>query len=133
TAADYKCELVVFPEYFTVQLLTLGNVRRPISEQIRDLAGQLPRFVEMMERLAKDHHMYILAGTIPAMDDTGRVVNRAYFFGPTGEYGMQGKLHVTRFEDEDWKISSAEHLRIFETSFGRVAITICYDVEFPEV
>jgi predicted amidohydrolase len=31
TAADYKCRLVVFPEYFAVQLLTLGDLRRPIS------------------------------------------------------------------------------------------------------
>jgi predicted amidohydrolase len=44
TAADYKCHLLVFPEYFSVQLLTLGNVKRPIREQIRDLAKQAPRF-----------------------------------------------------------------------------------------
>jgi predicted amidohydrolase len=37
TAADYRCHLLVFPEYFTTQLLTLGNVRRPIDQQIRDL------------------------------------------------------------------------------------------------
>ena len=36
TAVDYKCRLIVFPEYFTTQLLTLGDVRRPIREQIRD-------------------------------------------------------------------------------------------------
>ena len=46
TAEDYKCQLVVFPEYFTVQLLTLGNIKRPIAEQIRDLAQQVPRFME---------------------------------------------------------------------------------------
>ena len=40
TAADYKCQLAVFPEYFTVQLLTLGDVRRPIREQVRSLADQ---------------------------------------------------------------------------------------------
>ena len=33
TAADYRCQLVVFPEYFSVQLLTLGDIRRPIREQ----------------------------------------------------------------------------------------------------
>ena len=48
TAADYKCRLVVFPEYFTTQLLTLDNVKRPIREQVRSLAQQAPRFVEMM-------------------------------------------------------------------------------------
>ena len=29
TASDYDCQLVVFPEYFTLQLLTLGDIRRP--------------------------------------------------------------------------------------------------------
>lgn len=40
TAADYRCRLIVFPEYFTTQLLTLGDVRRPIADQMRDLARQ---------------------------------------------------------------------------------------------
>lgn len=53
TAADYRCDLMVFPEYFTVQLLTLQNVKRPIQEQIRGLANEVPRFVEMMGSLAK--------------------------------------------------------------------------------
>ena len=35
TAADYKAHLMVFPN-FTTQLLTLGDVRRPITEQVRD-------------------------------------------------------------------------------------------------
>ena len=30
TAKDYKANLLVFPEYFSTQLLTLGNTRRPI-------------------------------------------------------------------------------------------------------
>ncbi len=49
TAADYNCQLLVFPEYFTVQLLTLGNVKRPIREQIQDLARQGPAYLELME------------------------------------------------------------------------------------
>ncbi len=43
TAADYKCHLMVFPEYFTVQLLTLGDIKRPIDLQVRDLANQEAR------------------------------------------------------------------------------------------
>ncbi len=134
TAADYKCHLLVFPEYFTVQLLTLGNVKRPINEQIRDLAKQLPRFVELMSSLARKHHLYILAGTIPVMDDaSGPVYNDAYFFNPSGDYAVQGKLHMTRFETEDWKVSARSKLRFFDTEFGRMAVAVCYDVEFPEI
>jgi predicted amidohydrolase len=134
TAADYDCHLMVFPEYFTVQLLTLGNVKRPIREQIRDLAAQVPRFVEMMSGLAKKNHIYVVAGTIPVVDPkTDKVYNDSYIFAPSGEFGVQGKIHMTRFESEDWKISPTTRLRIFETNFGKVAIAICYDVEFPEI
>lgn len=134
TAADYDCHLMVFPEYFTVQLLTLGNVKRPIYEQIRDLATQVPRFVEMMAKLAKDNHIYVVAGTIPVLDPkTDKVYNDSYIFAPSGEFGVQGKIHMTRFENEDWKISPTTRLRTFETSFGKISIAVCYDVEFPEI
>jgi predicted amidohydrolase len=134
TAADYDCHLIVFPEYFTVQLLTLGNVRRPIREQVRDLAKQVPRYVELMSGLAKKHKIYILAGSIPTMADAAETVyNDAYFFGRSGDYGVQGKLHMTRFEVEDWKVSPRASMKLFDTAFGRVAVAICYDVEFPEM
>jgi len=134
TAADYGCHLAVFPEYFTVQLLTLGNVKRPIDVQIRDLAGQLPRYLELMSGLARTHGLYVVGGSIPVVDDESETVyNQSYFFAPSGEHGMQGKLHMTRFEREDWKIAARSRLRVFETDFGRLAIAICYDVEFPEI
>ena len=134
TAKDYRCQLVVFPEYFTVQLLTLGNVKRPIHEQIHDLATQLPRFVELMSGLSRRHRLYIAAGTIPVIDEGSKKVhNDSYFFAPSGEFGVQGKLHMTRFEDEEWFVSGRGKLKIFETSFGRLSVQICYDVEFPEL
>jgi predicted amidohydrolase len=134
TAADYKSHLLVFPEYFTIQLLTLGNIKRPINEQIRDLAKQVPRFIEMMSELARQTRIYIVAGTIPTLGDGEDLIhNQSFFFGPGGEFGVQGKLHMTRFETEDWKVSAHSRLRVFETVFGRVAIAICYDVEFPEI
>ncbi len=135
TAADYKCHLLVFPEYFTVQLLTLGNLKRPIRDQIRDLAKQKDQFVEMMSQLAKRHRLYIVGGTIPTLADeeTDCVYNDCYVFGPKGDYGVQGKTHMTRFEKEDWIVSPRSRLKVFDTEFGKMAVAICYDVEFPEV
>jgi predicted amidohydrolase len=132
TAEDYDCQIVVFPEYFTTQLLTLGDVKRPIPEQVRDLANQLPRYVDLFGRLAKRFRLHIVGGTIPVRDGD-RMVNRCFFFSPSGEHGVQGKLHMTRFETEEWNISPSRTLKVFETPFGRVAIAICYDVEFPEI
>lgn len=135
TAADYRCQLVVFPEYFASQLLTLGNIKRPISEQVRDLAKQKDRIIEMMTAHAKRKKIYIVAGTLPVASekDPLQIRNECYFFSPNGKIGMQGKLHMTRFEKEEWLVSAHDTLKIFETEFGRVGINICYDVEFPEL
>jgi predicted amidohydrolase len=134
TAADYRCQLLVFPEYFTVQLLTLGDVKRPIDRQIRDLAGQESRVIELMSRLAKRSGMYIVAGTMPAMaSGEDNVYNQCGVFAPSGEHGIQRKLHMTRFESEEWLVSPGTRLRVFETDLGTIAVTVCYDVEFPEL
>ena len=133
TAADYKCAVVVFPEYFTSQLLTLGDVRRPIDEQVRDLPRYVPRYVELLTRLARRHDIYSVGGTILTEGESGRVHNECFVFGPGGDHVVQGKLHMTRFETEEWRISPRASVEIVETRFGRVGVTICYDVEFPEV
>jgi predicted amidohydrolase len=134
TAADYRCHLMVFPEYFTVQLLTLEDVRRPIDQQIRDLARHVPRYLELLSGLAREYRLYIVGGTIPVVDNGAtKVHNEAFFFAPSGEFAAQGKIHMTRFESEEWIVDARRHLRLFETDFGRVAILICYDVEFPEL
>ncbi|HVH39164.1 MAG TPA: carbon-nitrogen hydrolase family protein [Gemmatimonadaceae bacterium] len=132
TAADYKCRLVLFPEYFTLQLLTLGDVRSPIREQVRRLSTYVPRYVELFSTLAKAHGLYICAGTIPVADN-GNVHNESFFFGPDGAHGVQTKLHMTRFEAEEWIVQSRNRLTVFDTALGRIAIAICYDVQFPEV
>lgn len=133
TAADYRCELVVFPEYFTLQLLTLGDVHRPIEQQVRDLPAFVPRYVELMTGLARKHDIYIVGGTILTTGGDGVIHNECFVFGPNGEHVVQGKLHMTRFESEEWKVTPSSELRAIETRFGRIAVAICYDVEFPEV
>jgi predicted amidohydrolase len=136
TARDYNVDLMVFPEYFTCQLLTtLNAMDRPITEQIRHLAKLEDRIVDLMKRLAKESGMYIVGGSLPAVDppDLETVYNECYFYGPEGHWDVQGKLHMTRFEKEEWHVSPHKKLKVFDTPLGRVAITICYDVEFPEL
>lgn len=134
TAVDYKCHLMVFPEYFTVQLLTLGNIHRPIREQIVELSRCRSGYIELFTALARQHQIYIVAGTIPVFDEErSQLHNDSHFFSPSGEYGVQGKMHMTRFESEEWYVSPRERLKVFETDFGKVAIAICYDIEFPEI
>lgn len=135
TAADYGCKLIVFPEYFTIQLLTLGDVSRPITEQVRRLSKWETQFIDLMKGLAKTSGLYIVAGSLPTMseEDDQTVYNDSYLFAPSGEFGVQGKMHVTRWEAEDWLVTPRDQLTLFETAFGKMAINICYDVEFPEL
>jgi predicted amidohydrolase len=135
TAADYHCKLIVFPEYFTVQLLTLENHFGEVPQQVRKLSKRVEQFIEMMTGFAKRYNIYIVAGTIPVMDpgDSEHVYNESFFFAPTGDHQKQGKLHMTRWEAEDWFVSPRSKLRVFETDIGVLAIAICYDVEFPEI
>jgi predicted amidohydrolase len=135
TAADYHCHLVVFPEYFSTQLLTLGDMKRPMPEQIRSLADQAGRIDAVFTRLAKETGMYILGGTVPILGERGdpSVFNQSTLYAPSGKSGRQRKLHMTRFESEEWHVSAGHRLRVFDTALGRLAITVCYDVEFPEL
>lgn len=133
-AADYDSRLIVFPEYFTTQLLTLGDVDLPVDAQIRLLADRLPDYVDLMSGLARRHGVLLVGGTIPVRGEGEDVVhNDAHVFAPDGRHAIQGKLHMTRFEKEEWRVSPRTSLRVFEADFGRFAVAICYDVEFPEI
>lgn len=134
TAKDYKVRVLVFPEYFTTQLLTLGDIKRPIEKQIRDLAKQESRIIELISGLAKKNRMVIVGGTLPGFnEDQSKILNKCYVFATNGNYDLQTKLHMTRFEKEEWLVSPGSRLRIFECDFGKFAVAICYDVEFPEI
>ena len=46
---------------------------------------------------------------------------------------MQRKIHITPHERRDWVIEGGDDFQVFDTDAGRVAIMICYDIEFPEL
>jgi predicted amidohydrolase len=88
-----------------------------------------------MSKLAREGGIYIVAGSLPVRDPKSpeRLFNECHVFSPDGTHASQAKLHMTRFEKEHWKVSPGSGLRLFETEFGRLAVALCYDVEFPEI
>ena len=87
-----------------------------------------------MASFARRHDLYICAGTIPVRNGEGPGIrNESFLCNPKGEHRSQSKIHMTRFESVEWFVNPGDHLKVFETSFGKLAITICYDVEFPEL
>ena len=131
-ADDYKCDLVVFPEYFTAQLLTIEANSGPIHAQIRRLAEHSPGLIRFFAGLARKHKIHIVAGTFPILAGE-KVYNDSHLFDPQGKCVVQGKMHLSRFEQEEWRVSPRDQFKVFETTLGRISIAIGYDVEFPEV
>lgn len=125
--------LLVFPEYGAMELAsTFGAATEgDLEGQIAAVSGLVERIDALHAALAARHGLHILAASLPVRLADGRAVNRARFFAPNGEIGVQDKQIMTRFERESWGISGNPGLRLFETPIGRIGIAICYDVEFP--
>jgi len=74
----------------------------------------------------------IIGGSQFTVEDE-RLYNIAYLFRRNGTIGKQYKLHITPSERRWWGVDPGDKVEVFETDRGKIAILICYDVEFPEV
>jgi predicted amidohydrolase/GNAT superfamily N-acetyltransferase len=131
SAKEYKAHFVLFPEFFTMQLLSYINEPAP-AMAVRRLARMAPDYEALFMRLAGETGMYIIAGTHPIIQK-GKVFNAAHLFTPNGQVFRQKKVHLTPTESGPYQLSRGNGLYVYHTDFGNIAILICYDVEFPEV
>jgi len=131
SAKDYKAHFVLFPEFFTMQLLSYINEPAP-ALAVRRLARLAPEYEALFMRLAKETGIYIIGGTHPVFQ-RGKVFNAAHLFTPNGQVFRQKKVHLTPTESGPYQLSRGHGLYLYHTDFGNIAILICYDVEFPEV
>jgi predicted amidohydrolase/GNAT superfamily N-acetyltransferase len=131
SAKDYHAHFVLFPEFFTMQLLSYINEPAP-ALAVRRLARLAPQYEELFIRLAKETGIYIIGGTHPVFQ-RGKVFNAAHLFTPNGQVFRQKKVHLTPTESGPYQLSRGHGLYLYHTDFGNIAILICYDVEFPEV
>jgi predicted amidohydrolase/GNAT superfamily N-acetyltransferase len=131
SAKDYKAHFILFPEFFTMQLLSYINEPAP-ALAVRRLARLAPQYEALFIRLAKETGIYIIGGTHPVFQ-RGKVFNAAHLFTPNGQVFRQKKVHLTPTESGPYQLSRGHGLYLYHTDFGNIAILICYDVEFPEV
>jgi predicted amidohydrolase len=132
-AAQAGAKLLVFPEYGTMELTSLAGkeIAGDLARSIASLQDVLPRVDALNAKLAREHKVFISAGTAPFAQKDGGYRNTARLFAPSGAVGMQQKRVMTRFERERWHISAGEGLNVFDTPLGKIGIAICYDAEFP--
>ncbi len=130
-AAREGAKLAVFPEYGAMELASLDPATMgDLAGSMRFVASLAPHIDALHIELARTYSMHILASSMPALRD-GRYRNVARLFTPSGTFGEQQKLIMTRFEREQWRISAGGPLHLFDTALGRIGILICYDSEFP--
>lgn len=134
-AARAGAQLLVFPEYASMSLAALfpPEVQQDLHGQIVRMQALRDDYLALHQRLAREHRTHILAGSFPWQQDDGRFHNRAWLCAPSGDAAFQDKRMMTRFEREQWNIAGGApvSLRLFDTALGRIAVNICYDIEFP--
>jgi predicted amidohydrolase len=128
-----RADLLVLPEYAAVEL-GAALVGADATEEARELSAMVENaeaILAEMQDAARRAGIWLLAGTLP-MRAGGRVVARAPLIAPDGRTAFQEKHAMTRFEAERWNVTSGATPRVFDTPWGRLGISICYDVEFPK-
>ena len=133
-AKNRGADLAVMPEYACVELgSALANASPATeAEELEAMVPAADAILDAMREAAIRHDIWLLPGSLPMRGQDGRVHNRAPLIRPDGSLAFQDKLQMTRFEDERWGVSAGVGPSIFETPWGTIGVSICYDVEFPK-
>jgi len=128
-AKEKGANLVVFPE-----LSLTGYLNRDLTYE---LAEPIPgSSVHFLEEIAKKESMHVVFG-MPEQNEKAHAVlyNTAVLLGPDGLVGKYRKMHLPThsvFEEKRYFRLGYE-APVFDTEIGKMGLTICYDMFFPEV
>jgi len=131
TSSDYRSDFVVFPEMITLQLLSFLPKKKP-GEAVRQLSKFTLQYEQLFTRLAIKYNINIIAGSHFNVENDN-LYNISYLFRRDGTFEKQYKVHITPHEKKWWGVQSGNKMHVFNTDKGKIAILICYDIEFPEL
>ncbi|ALJ14524.1 carbon-nitrogen hydrolase family protein [Sphingopyxis macrogoltabida] len=95
-----------------------------------------------LQEMARRHGLWLHSGSMPLLADDGeRRVNRSHIIAADGSIRARyDKIHmfdVTLPSGENWTESAAyaggDAITVVDTPLGRLGLSICYDVRFPEL
>jgi nitrilase len=134
-AAASGAALVSLPEYWPIMGM---NERDKVGHAEHDGCGPIQSF---MAGAAREHGIWLIGGTLPLVsNDAAKVLNTTLVYNPEGEpVGRYDKIHLFGFNQGDEAYDEARTIvpgavvGTFEAPFGRVGLSVCYDLRFPEL
>ena len=123
-----SADLVVFPELYLSGYLVRDGLRHAAQR----LDGPVVRELEAACRATGKH---LVVGLPRQGEATGILHNSLVLVGPEGLVGHYDKVYLPTFSvfEEDLYFKEGSRLPVFDTPLGRIGLTICYDLFFPEV
>ncbi|HEX8738974.1 MAG TPA: carbon-nitrogen hydrolase family protein [Casimicrobiaceae bacterium] len=134
-AAAAGATLAVLPENFA---LMGAHARDKLAAQERDGSGPQQDF---LAQAARRHRMHLIGGSVPLSSETpDRVWQALLAYGPDGSRTARyDKIHLFRFSDVGEEYDEARTIvpggtpACLDAPAGRVGLSICYDLRFPEL
>lgn len=134
-AAQQGAELVLLPEYWPVMGMH-ENDKIALAEP--NEGGVIQDF---MSAAARENAIWLIGGTLPMLaGEAGKVWNTMMVYNPHGQcVARYDKIHLFSFTrgaesyDEARTIVHGSAVQTFEAPFGKVGLSVCYDLRFPEL
>ena len=134
-AVERGSRLVGLPEHFAY----FGDEKGKMTKA--DTIAEKSR--QFLKEQAKSHGIYLLGGSFPEPSEDGRVYNRSLLLNPSGQVVAQyDKIHLfdvdvpdgyTYRESNNVHGGELEPVTFESDEVGKLGLTICYDLRFPEL
>ena len=134
-AAKQGAKLIVLPEYFCIM-----GIKDKDKVTVREVFNDGPIQL-FLSKMAKKHKVWIIGGTVPLESDYAhKVRNSCLVYNDKGvQVARYDKIHLfgldlgTEQYHEENSIQPGNSVEVVDTPFGRIGLSICYDLRFPEL
>jgi deaminated glutathione amidase len=134
-AADAGARLVALPEFFCIMGMKDADVVK-----VREAEGHGP-VQSFLARMAKKHHVWLIGGSVPLEASVAnKVRNSCLVYDERGkQVARYDKIHLFGLDlgneryQEAKLIEPGNKVVVVNSPFGRIGLSICYDLRFPEL
>lgn len=135
-AAMAGAKFIALPENVLAMMGSADELIKLPLEHIRST------YLEGLSEIAAQHKATILAGTVPVlMPGEERMFNRSILIDPDGDIAASyDKIHLCDITldsgqslHESRRYRPGEKLVLGQTAAGKLGLTICYDLRFPQL